>query len=78
MFLAALEFNDESRAVMTGAREEAWSDLKAMLIGNPVNDAAIREQLAHRITAAMKRERISNASSSSTSASLRLGSACDA
>lgn len=52
--MAEDQFDPETKAVITRALDEAWRDLRAMLIVEPLDEVALRERLERRITAAAR------------------------
>jgi hypothetical protein len=46
-----LDFDSATRSLMTRALDEAWRDLRAMLIAEPLDAGAMRDKLALRIKA---------------------------
>ena len=47
-------FDADTRSSMERALEEAWTDLRALLIAEPLDAEALRAKLALRITAAAR------------------------
>ena len=47
-------FDAQTRSLMTRAFDDAWGELRAMLIAEPIDADALRAKLALRITAAAR------------------------
>ena len=48
-------FDIETRSLMTRVLDEAWREVRALLIADPLNEAVLRDKLAARITTAVKK-----------------------
>jgi hypothetical protein len=52
--MAEEPFDTETKAVIARALDEAWRDLRAMLIVDPLDEDELREKLEMRISAAAR------------------------
>lgn len=49
------DFNSETRSMMTRVLDEACREVRALLIADPLSEAALRDKLASRIAAAVRK-----------------------